>query len=42
LISESLSLFDEAKEKFQQVQQISPINSDYYNKATKRLVNYME
>jgi pSer/pThr/pTyr-binding forkhead associated (FHA) protein len=42
LISESLSLFDEAKEKFQQVQQISPINSDYYNKATKRLINYME
>jgi pSer/pThr/pTyr-binding forkhead associated (FHA) protein len=42
LISESLSLFDEAKEKFQQVQQISPINSDYYNKATKRLTNYME
>ena len=42
LISESLSLFDEAKEKFQQVQQISPINSDYYNKATKRLIDYME
>ena len=42
LISESLSLFDEAKEKFQQVQQISPVNSDYYNKATKKLRNYLE
>jgi pSer/pThr/pTyr-binding forkhead associated (FHA) protein len=42
LISESLSLFDEAKEKFQQVQQISPVNSEYYNKATKKLIDYME
>jgi len=42
LISESLSLFDEAKEKFEQVQQISPVNSDYYNKATQKLENYLE
>jgi tetratricopeptide (TPR) repeat protein len=42
LISESLSLFQEAKEKFQQVQQISPINSEYYNKATDKLKNYLE
>ena len=42
LISESLSLFDEAKEKFQEVQQISPSDSDYYKKATDKLRNYME
>lgn len=42
LISESLSLFAEAKEKFQQVQQISPINSDYYIKATEKLKNYLD
>lgn len=40
LIAESLSLFDEAKEKFQQVQQISPNDSDYYIKATKKLKEY--
>ena len=42
LISESLSLFDEAREKFQEVQQVSPINSEYYIKATERLKNYLE
>ena len=42
LISESLSLFEEAKEKFQEVQQISPINSEYYNKASDKLKNYLE
>jgi tetratricopeptide (TPR) repeat protein len=42
LISESLSLFQEAKEKFQEVQQISPINSEYYTKATDKLKNYLE
>lgn len=42
LISESLSLFDEAKEKFEEVQQISPINSEYYIKATERLKDYLE
>jgi pSer/pThr/pTyr-binding forkhead associated (FHA) protein len=42
LISESLSLFEEAKERFQQVQQISPINSEYYLKASEKLKNYLE
>jgi pSer/pThr/pTyr-binding forkhead associated (FHA) protein len=42
LIAESLSLFQEAKEKFQEVQQISPINSEYYIKATDKLKNYLE
>lgn len=42
LISESLSLFDKAKEKFQEVQQISPLNSEYYLKASKKLENYLE
>ncbi len=42
LISESLSLFEEAREKFEEVQQISPVNSEYYNKATERLKNYLE
>lgn len=42
LISESLSLFKEAKEKFEQVQQISPTDSEYYRKATDKLKDYME
>lgn len=42
IISESLSLFDDAKEKFQEVQQISPTDSDYYQKATEKLKNYLE
>lgn len=42
LIAESLSLFDEAREKFEEVQQISPINSEYYIKASERLKNYLE
>ena len=42
LIAESLSLFNEAKEKFQEVQQVSPINSEYYLKATDKLKNYLE
>ncbi len=37
IISESLSLFPEAKEKFQEVQQISPVDSEYYKKATDKL-----
>ena len=40
LVAESLSLFGKAKEKFQEVQQISPINSEYYIKATDKLKNY--
>ncbi len=42
LIAESLSLFDEAREKFEEVQQVSPINSEYYLKASERLKNYLE
>lgn len=42
IISESLSLFDEAKEKFQEVQQTTPTDSDYYKKASEKLKNYME
>ena len=42
LVAESLSLFNKAKEKFQEVQQISPINSEYYIKATQKLKNYLE
>lgn len=42
LISESLSLFKEAKEKLEQVQQISPTDSEYYRKATDKLKDYME
>ena len=42
LISESLSLFEQAKEQFQEVQQLSPINSEYYNKATDKLKDYLD
>ncbi len=42
IISESLSLFSDAKEKFQEVQQISPTDSEYYRKATEKLKNYLE
>lgn len=42
LISESLSLFQDAKEKFQEVQQISPTDSEYYKKGTDKLKNYVE
>ena len=42
LISESLMLFKEAKEKFQEVQQISPSDSDYYKKASLKLKEYLE
>lgn len=42
IIAESLSLFADAKEKFQEVQQISPTDSDYYKKATEKLRNYLE
>lgn len=41
IIAESLSLFDNAKEKFQEVQQISPTDSEYYQKATEKLKNYI-
>ncbi len=42
IIAESLSLFSDAKEKFQEVQQISPTDSEYYKKATEKLRNYLE
>ncbi|CBW27976.1 conserved hypothetical protein [Halobacteriovorax marinus SJ] len=42
IIAESLSLFNEAKEKFQEVQQISPMDSEYYLKATEKLKDYLE
>ncbi len=42
IISESISMFDDAKEKFLEVQQISPSDSDYYRKAGEKLKNYME
>ncbi len=42
IIAESLSLFDAAKEKYQEVQQLSPVDSDYYKKATEKLKAYLE
>ena len=42
IISESLGLFSDAKEKFQEVQQLSPVDSDYYVKATEKLKNYLD
>ncbi len=42
IISESLSLFSDAKEKLQEVQQISPTDSEYYKKATEKLKDYLE
>ncbi len=42
LIAESLSLFQEAKELYQEVQQISPSDSEYYQKATERLKEFWE
>ena len=42
IISESLSLFQDAKEKYQEVQQISPVDSEYYKKATEKLRDYLD
>ena len=42
IIAESLSLFGDAKEKFTEVQQISPTDSEYYRKAAEKLKNYLE
>ncbi len=42
IIAESLSLFTDAKEKFLEVQQISPTDSEYYKKASEKLKNYLE
>jgi hypothetical protein len=37
-----LSLYNDAKEKFQEVQQISPTDSEYYQKATDKLKDYLD
>jgi pSer/pThr/pTyr-binding forkhead associated (FHA) protein len=42
IIAESLSLYNDAKEKFQEVQQISPTDSEYYQKATEKLKDYLD
>lgn len=42
IIAESLSLFDDAKEKFQEVQQVSPSDSEYYKKASEKLKDYLD
>lgn len=42
LVSESLSMFNDAREKFKEVQQISPTDNEYYKKATLKLKNYLE
>lgn len=42
IIAESLSLFQDAKEKFQEVQQISPVDSEYYKKASEKLRDYLD
>lgn len=40
IIAESLSLLKDAKEKYKEVQQISPTDSEYYIKATDKLKEY--
>ncbi len=42
IIAESLSLFSDAREKFQEVLQVSPTDSEYYKKASDKLKNYLE
>lgn len=42
IIAESLSLFNDAKEKFQEVQQISPTDNEYYKKSTEKLKDYID
>jgi len=42
IIAESLSLFQDAKEKFLEVQQISPSDGEYYEKAIQKLKNYID
>jgi pSer/pThr/pTyr-binding forkhead associated (FHA) protein len=42
IIYESLSLFTDAKEKFLEVQQNSPLDSEYYKKSSDKLKNYLE
>ncbi len=40
LVSESISLFDDAKEKYLEVLQIAPSESDYYKKAKAKLEEF--
>lgn len=40
IISESLSLFEDAKEKFQEVQQVSPSDGAYNKRSKDKLKNY--
>jgi len=42
IVAESLSLFQDAKTKFLEVQQVSPSDSEYYMKATEKLKNYLD
>ncbi|MDA9189426.1 FHA domain-containing protein [bacterium] len=42
LIAESLSLFQEARDKFKEVLQISPEDSDYFKKAQQKLRDYLD
>jgi|GEM_PF-4924200 len=42
LIAESLSIFDKAKEKFEQTKIIAPNNSEYYKKAEAKLKDYIQ
>lgn len=37
IVAESLGLFEKAKEKFQEIQQTTPDDNEYYRKATDRL-----
>lgn len=42
IISESLSLFEDAKEKLNEVMQISPVDSEYFKKSNDKLKNYLD
>jgi len=42
IVSESLSLFSDAKEKLQEVLQLSPSDSEYFRKASTKLKNYLD
>lgn len=42
LVREELSKFELAKEKFEEVQQVAPSDSEYYEKATNKLKEYLD
>ncbi len=42
IIIESLTLFEEAKEKLEEVRQIAPSDNKYYKLATEKLKDYLE